>query len=90
VQRFLVESGEEAAVEISEDELERKRQMCAQYASQGDFLKIFDAGREVVRPQIKYDYSRAPHAGRTNYEEWQWWMSAQEVCAKFSEFLEGC
>jgi LmbE family N-acetylglucosaminyl deacetylase len=89
VQRFLVESGEEAAVAISEAELERKRRMCAQYASQGDFLQIFDARREVVRPQIKYDYSRAPHAGRTNYEEWQWWMSAQQVCAKFSEFVEG-
>lgn len=89
MQRFLAESGEEAAVEISEAELERKRQMCAQYASQGDFLKIFDARREVVRPQVKYDYFRVPHAGRTNYEQWQWWMSAQEVCAKFSEFLEG-
>jgi len=87
VQRFLCESGEEAAVEISETELERKRAMCAAYVSQGDFLQTFDARREVVRPQIKYDYSRAPHTGRTNYEQWQWWMSAHEVSAKFAEFL---
>jgi len=88
VQRFLRESGEEAAVPISDDELARKRAMCAAYVSQGDFLQTFDARREVVRPQIKYDYSRAPHAGRTNYEQWQWWMSAREVSAKFAEFLE--
>jgi LmbE family N-acetylglucosaminyl deacetylase len=88
VQRFLCESGDEATVEISEGELERKLAMCAQYASQGDFLRTFDARREIVRPQVKYDYFRAPHAGPTNYEQWQWWMSAQEVCAKFAEFLE--
>ena len=75
-------------MEISEDELKRKREMCAEYVSQGDFLQVFDARREVVRPQVKYDYSRAPHEGRTNYEQWQWWMSAREVCAKFVEFLE--
>jgi len=88
LQQFLVESGEESAVEISEGELERKRAMCAQYVSQGDFLRTFDARREIVRPQIKYDYSKPPHAGRTNYEQWQWWMSAREVSAKFAEFLE--
>jgi LmbE family N-acetylglucosaminyl deacetylase len=88
VQRFLRESGEECAVEISEGELERKRAMCAEYKSQGDFLQTFDVRREVVRPQVKYDYSRAPHAGLTNYEQWHWWMSAREVSAKFTEFLE--
>jgi LmbE family N-acetylglucosaminyl deacetylase len=89
VQRFIRESGAEVALEISGDELERKLAMCAQYASQGDFLRTFDVRREVVRPQVKYDYLKAPHVGRTNYEQWQWWMSAQEVCAKFGEFLEG-
>ena len=29
-----------------------------------------------------YDYGRAPHEGRTNYECWQWWMSAREVSAR--------
>ncbi len=62
--------------------------MCAQYASQGDFLQTFDARRELVRPQVRYEYGRAPHQGQTNYERWQWWMSAQEVSAKFQEFLE--
>ena len=87
VQRFICESGDEAAVEIGEGALERKQAMCAQYVSQGDFLRTFDARREVVRPQVKYEYGRAPHEGQTNYEQWQWWMSAQDVSAKFVEFL---
>ncbi len=88
LQQFVCISGVEATVEISEGELERKRAMCAQYVSQGDFLRTFDARLELVRPQVRYEYRRAPHQGQTNYERWQWWMSAQEVSAKFQEFLE--
>jgi hypothetical protein len=51
-------------------------------------LQRFDLAREVVRPQPRYDYGRAPHEGRTNYECWQWWMSAREVSARFAEFVE--
>ena len=105
LQEFLCENGTEARVEMTAEELERKRAMCAQYASQGALLRDvdsksvdsksvnlrsgelpgFDAGREVVRPQVKYDYGRPPHEGRTNYECWQWWMSAREVSARFAE-----
>jgi len=88
VQQFICETGDEVIVDIGEQELEVKLLMCAQYASQGNFLRTFDARRELVRPQVKYDYRRPPHEGRTNYEQWQWWMNAQEVCAKFGEFLE--
>jgi LmbE family N-acetylglucosaminyl deacetylase len=88
LQRFVCETDEEYEVEIAPGELERKRKMCAVYVSQGDFLRTFDARREVVRPQVKYEYARAPHDGPVNYEQWQWWMTAQEVSAKFKEFLE--
>ncbi len=88
VQRFIWETGGEVMVEVGAEELERKRTMCAQYASQGDFLQTFEAGREVVRRQARYEYGQAPHLGPTNYECWQWWMSAREVSAKFKEFLE--
>jgi N-acetylglucosamine malate deacetylase 2 len=89
LQEFLRANGTEARVELTAEELARKRAMCAQYASQqGEFLRNFDAGREVARPQVKYDYGQAPHEGRTNYECWQWWMSAREVCARFAEFVE--
>jgi N-acetylglucosamine malate deacetylase 2 len=88
VQQFLHENGTEAQVEITKEELERKRAMCAEYASQGEILRGFDARREVVRPQLRYDYARRPHAGPVNYECWQWWMKADEVSACFEEFLE--
>jgi N-acetylglucosamine malate deacetylase 2 len=88
LQEFLCAHGTEMRVEMTAEELERKRTMCAQYASQGAVLLQFDAGREVVRPQVKYDYGQPPHAGRTNYECWEWWMSAREVSARFAEFLE--
>ena len=87
-QEFVRENGTEAQVEITEAELACKRAMCAEYASQGDILRVFDARREVVRPQVSYDYARRPHAGPVNYECWQWWMRAEEVSAKFAEFVE--
>ncbi len=88
LQRFLCETGEEVAIKVSEAELGRKRAMCAEYASQGDFLQTFDAQCEVVRRQVRYEYGEAPHEGKTNYELWQWWMSAREVSAKFAEFVK--
>ena len=58
-------------------EQERKREMCLAYPSQGDFLSRFDVSREIVRPQPAYDFTRPPHEGKTNYEVWQWSMTAQ-------------
>ncbi len=72
----------------TEAELERKREMCLAYSSQGDFLQRFDVAREIVRPQIEYDYTRPPHEGKTNYEVWQWSMTATDVCAAFTDFLQ--
>ncbi len=89
LQEFLCANGTEQRVEISAAELERKRAMLAEYESQqSELLESFDLGREVVRPQVRYDYGRAPHEGRTNYECWGWWMSAREVSARLAEFLE--
>ncbi|HTV65176.1 MAG TPA: PIG-L family deacetylase [Bryocella sp.] len=86
-QQFVTSNGDEIDIRPTPDEEERKRQMCGAYNSQGDFLSRFDAKREIVRPQAAYDYTRPPHAGKTNYEVWQWTMSAQEVCDAFTRFL---
>jgi LmbE family N-acetylglucosaminyl deacetylase len=85
-QDFRVRSGEEVDVHPTAAEQERKRQMCAAYSSQGDFLSKFGVAREIVRPQIAYDYTQPPHVGKTNYEVWQWKMTAQEVSAAFADF----
>jgi LmbE family N-acetylglucosaminyl deacetylase len=86
-QDFREQSGEEMDVRPTVEELERKRAMCHAYPSQGEFLAHFNIERELVRPQFAYDYSRPPHSGKVNYEVWQWSMTAEEVCAAFSDFL---
>jgi LmbE family N-acetylglucosaminyl deacetylase len=86
-QQFLAASGNEADVRPTPEEEQRKREMCLAYSSQGDFLSHFKTSPEVVRPQLAYDYTRPPHPGKTNYEVWQWKMTAQEVSTAFSEFL---
>jgi len=86
-QDFIERTGEEIDVHPTAEEENRKRQMCQAYASQGDFLSRFQLSPEIVRPQIAYDYTRPPHAGKTNYEVWQWSMTAEEVSRAFSDFL---
>lgn len=86
-QDFIVPGHDVVDVRPTEAEKEQKRRMCMAYPSQGDFLGRFGVEREIVRPQSKYDYTRPPHEGKTNYEVWQWKMTAQEVSAAFADFL---
>jgi len=86
-QGFLADTARAVDARPTAAEQEVKRKMCLAYPSQGDFLVRFDVAREQVRPQPAYDYTRPPHEGKTNYELWQWTMTAQEVCAAFAEFL---
>lgn len=85
-QEFITSSGEEVDVRPTPQEEDRKRHMCLAYPSQGDFLSRFGVNREIVRPQIAYDYTQPPHAGKTNYEVWEWKMTAQEVSAAYADF----
>jgi LmbE family N-acetylglucosaminyl deacetylase len=88
VQDFVDRDGSEEFVMGQPDELERKNAMCAAYPSQGDFLRTFQLEREVVRPLRAYDYTKPAHAGRLNYEAWQWQMTGEEVSEEFRRFLE--
>jgi LmbE family N-acetylglucosaminyl deacetylase len=74
-------------VESSADEAERKRRMATAYESQKQVIAEFPSQVERFRPQPQYDYSRPPHAGRLNYEAWQWPMNGNDVCAAFQVFL---
>jgi N-acetylglucosamine malate deacetylase 2 len=89
LQEFVQPNGMEILFEPSAAELERKRAMCLEYKSQGDFLKVFGLEREIFRPQAAYDYSRVPHDGPLNYEQWQWSMTGKEVSAAFAAFRAG-
>lgn len=86
-QQFLARSGEEWDVKPTAAETQAKREMCLSYRSQDEFVSHFDVNNERVRPQAVYDYSRPPHEGKTNYEVWEWAMTAKEVCVAFTEFL---
>ena len=85
--RFLRASGEELTIDITSEELARKRTMFAAYASQAPVLAEFDLTRELVRPMIAYDYSRPPHAGTLNYEAWGWPIRGWELCDQFTQYL---
>jgi len=87
-QKFARANGTETDVCPSAREVERKRAMWREYASQGDFLQFFSPEREWVRPLPDYDYAAPPHPGQLNYERWQWSMTGDEVCRAFVAFLE--
>jgi LmbE family N-acetylglucosaminyl deacetylase len=87
-QEFIEAPRDEADVKPTAAEQEIKREMCRAYSSQGDFLTRFRVDKEHVRRQPAYDYTRPPHPGKTNYEVWQWKMTARAVSAAFAEFLQ--
>lgn len=89
VQDFVRRDGSEEFLRGLPEELERKRAMCAEYPSQGDFLGTFQLEREIVRPLHAYDYTNPAHAGKLNYEVWQWHMTGEEVSREFAKFLSG-
>ena len=88
-QRFVREAKDEVIeVAITGEMLERKERMLQSYKSQFDALPHFEPERERFRPQAQYDYTQPPHPGKTNYEVWQWAMTAKEVCDAFSAALD--
>lgn len=87
-QDFVEHTGDEVDVLPNARELENKRAMCLAYSSQGDFLSHFDIRNEKVRPQRAHDFSKPPHAGRTNYEVWQWSMTSEQVSQAFTRFQQ--
>jgi LmbE family N-acetylglucosaminyl deacetylase len=88
VQEFVESNGAEIPYVPTAEEIERKRQMCLEYPSQGSFLEVFGLEREIFRPQKQYDYSRPPHEGKLNYELWQWSMTGEQVSERLAEFQE--
>lgn len=85
-QRFVEEHGEVVEHHVAGEELAAKGRMLGCYKSQFDSLPSFKAELERFRPQAAYNYSCRPHAGKLNYEIWQWRMTPEEVCSAFVEF----
>jgi len=85
-QRFVQEHGEVAEHGVRGKELEAKKAMLACYKSQFDSLPSFNVEIERFRPQAAYAYCERPHAGKVNYELWQWAMTPEDVSAAFVAF----
>ena len=85
-QQFVEEQGEVFEHVVAGEELEGKLRMLACYKSQFDSLPSFKSELERFRRQATYDYARRPHAGKLNYELWQWRMTPEAVCAAFVDF----
>ena len=88
-QRFVSERDEVVEFKVSGEMLERKQRMLQSYKSQFDALPHFEPECERFRVQADYNYLRPPHTGKTNYEVWQWAMTAKELSEAFAEALVG-
>ena len=84
----FIETENQSVIELSREELSRKREMCIAYQSQSAVLADFTAPVERFRTMRNYDFGRAPHAGVLNYEAWQWPITSADLCRAFTEFLQ--
>jgi N-acetylglucosamine malate deacetylase 2 len=87
-QQFVNRNGFEVELQVSPDEQARKARMVQAYPSQGDIISAFDSSLERLRPLHAYDFTRAPHPGKLNYELWGWDMSGAEVTQNFADYLQ--
>lgn len=88
-QQFIHNTGEETTLRPSATEQQRKQRMLEAYASQADVIAGFDSSLERSRPLYKYDFTKPPHPGKLNYEEWGWEMTGVEVAKAFVQFMTG-
>jgi N-acetylglucosamine malate deacetylase 2 len=86
-QEFIQPNGTEIPIALTNDELEKRREMFAAYVSQPDAPDFVKALVEVYRPQIAYDFAQPPHAGKLNYEVWGWSMTGIQLCHAFQAHL---
>jgi LmbE family N-acetylglucosaminyl deacetylase len=85
VNRQTFVSGDaELILRPTDAEYARKKEMAAQYPSQGDVIRAFPEREEKFRRQPVYDYAHPPHAGQLNYEAWQWSITGAEVSSAFA------
>jgi len=66
-----------ATVHLDGDERVLKRRMLDAHASQAGTLASFRDDIERYRPAPVYDFLRPPHAGRLNYERFDWGMTGR-------------
>jgi LmbE family N-acetylglucosaminyl deacetylase len=76
VECFLGESSTDDFL-LSESERDRKLQIFRCYESQAHVLQAFPCRREPVRWAPRYNFSLPPHAGKLNYEQFEWGVDGE-------------
>ena len=76
VERFLGETSTDDFL-LSESERERKLEIFKCYESQAHVLQAFPCRREPVRWAPRYNFSLPPHAGKLNYEQFDWGVDGE-------------
>jgi len=71
-QRFPQESGTEAVLRLTREEIAAKRALLALYRSERGNLGHIRAERESLRPLARHDYAAPPHPGTLFCERFHW------------------
>lgn len=87
-QQFLRPIGREVTIEASPAEQQRKQRMLEAYRSQQEAVSAFDNSIERLRPLHDYDFTKPPHTGKLNYEEWGWEMTGGQLVNAFREYAK--
>ena len=95
-QEFPESNGTETVIELTTDEVERKRAALAVYRSERGNLAHIESARECFRPLPEYDYSQPPHPGTLFYARFRWvpiphprvdFTAPEEVYATLGDFV---
>ncbi|HEX6958355.1 MAG TPA: hypothetical protein VF194_10260, partial [Ferrovibrio sp.] len=76
-QTFTEPAGQVLEIELTPDEVSRKRCMIESYETQRAVLEMFDIAVERYRVAPKYDFTALPNQGRLFYEQQDWGMDGQ-------------
>ncbi|MDP9034182.1 MAG: PIG-L family deacetylase [Myxococcota bacterium] len=74
----------EAAFQMTDEDIRRKKAMFAAFASQREVLSQFTCQRELFRVAPAYDFGLPPHDGRLHYERFDFGLAAAtwRACAR--------
>ena len=95
-QEFPESKGTETVIELTTEEVERKRAALAVYRSERGNLAHIESARECFRPLSDHDYSKPPHPGTLFYARFRWvpiphprvdFTAPEEVYATLDDFM---
>jgi N-acetylglucosamine malate deacetylase 2 len=86
--QFLIESEPGEAVQLTNHERERKRQMVDCFGTQLEMLRQFPLDVERFRPAPVYSFTEPPHPGKLFYENFDWGITGKRWRTLAAEALQ--